>query len=55
MPELLTVKDDPTLKEEIEEESMITTFRAINEDENTNRRKARKYKFDVWSIESDSE
>ena len=56
LPELqLIVKDDPTSNEEIEEESMITTFRAINEDENTNRRKARNSKFDVRSSESDSE
>ena len=44
-----------TLNEAMEEESMITTFRAIYEDENTNRRKARNSKFDVRSSESDSE
>ena len=59
MPELqLIVKDDPTSNEEIEEKNVVTTFRAINEDDKAKRRRSRRdkfIKFDVRSSCSDSE
>ena len=59
LPELqLIVKEDPTSNEQIEEETMVTTFRAINEDDKAKRRRSRRdkfIKFDARSSCSDSE
>ena len=60
LPELqLTVKDDLTANEEKQEDFVVTTFRAINQDDKTNRRRSRRDKFadkfDVLSSCSDSE
>ena len=51
----LTEKQDPTLTEQMEEETMVTTFTSISEYEDTNRRTGKKSKFEVRSSASDSE